>query len=689
MVLEQLRLITPLPHDPSQSDEAEGQRVRLASADLRRLVKALHRILRDYEGNSSLIERFDELTKAVYCKVYDERKSALAPQDAAFRIQSGEADITVAARIREQFLSLVKRRPDLFPERFSRLRLGDSTIRRLVEELSRFKLASVSEDLKGLLYEEIIRNTFDKGENQQFFTPRPVVEFMVQVLDSSLTGKICDPACGTGGFLLYVEKYLKQNGSTSDVCLLGFEIDERLGWVAGVNLDMHDPAFNFAVSHVNSSGSLGNSLKPNFGTIDAIVTNPPFGSDLSEKNALTEFRLGKGKASRRRGVLFIERCLDLLKPGGVMAIIIDDGVLNSPSNTDTRHLILNQSHPLAVISLPDTAFMPYASVKASILFLQKKHEEKRDTAEGNLTLFAHAEVVGRKPNGDPLLRHVQTTGRMELDSDLPEILGVWKAGSSATTPQPVWSGGNCFWTKLPPTEDTSFAKDAFRIDPAYHHPARRRADESLQSSRHPLRPLKELCELRNEVVVPSKGLQEEDVTYLGLANIESHTGVYTPILVDSSSLRSSVKRFVSGDILFAKMRPVLRKVCLIGDDVDEGFASSECLVLTPRTNPETGVPIMLPRLLAILLRSGLIYGQLVHLVTGIGRPRVSTKAVLNVRLPVPRLAEQRRLLGLYDQSGSAARSLIEESDRALKKADQMMSRARRTLIDGILSPSGI
>lgn len=689
MALEQLRLITSSPRNLPQAGEAPGQRVRLASADLRRLVKALHRILRDYEGNSSLIERFDELTKTIYCKVYDERKSALAPQNAAFRIQSGEADKTVAARIREQFLSLVKRRPDLFPERFSCLRLGDSTIRRLVEELSRFKLASVSEDLKGLLYEEIIRNTFDKGENQQFFTPRPVVEFMVQVLDSSLTGKICDPACGTGGFLLYVEKFLKQNGSTSDVCLLGFEIDERLGWVAGVNLDMHDPAFNFAVSHVNSSGSLGNSLKPYFGTIDAIITNPPFGSDLSEKTALTQFRLGKGKASRRRGVLFIERCLDLLKPSGVMAIIIDDSVLNGPSNTDTRHLILNQSHPLAIISLPDTAFMPYASVKASILFLQKKHEESRGTAEGNLTLFAHAEVVGRKPNGDPLLRHVQTTGRMELDSDLPEILGVWKAGPSATTPQPVWSSGNCFWTKLPPTEDTSFAKDAFRIDPAYHHPARRRADESLQSSRHPLRPVKELCELRNEVAVPSKDLQEEDVTYLGLANIESHTGVYTPILVDSSSLRSSVKRFVSGDILFAKMRPVLRKACLIGDDVDEGFASSECLVLTPRTNPETGVPIMLPRLLAILLRSGLIYGQLVHLVTGIGRPRVSTKAVLNVRLPVPPLAEQRRLLGLYDRSDSAARSLIEESDRALKKADQAMSRARRTLIDGILSPSGV
>ena len=590
MAVKQQSFATPLLFDVPQIGECRGQRVSLTSADLRRLVKALHRILRDYEGNSSLIERFDELTKIVYCKIYDEKDSTFASQNAAFRIQPNDTDETVAARIHEQFLTLVKRRPQLFPQRFSCLRLGETTIRRLVEELSRFKLAGVSEDLKGLLYEEIIRNTFEKGENQQFFTPRPVVEFMVQVLDPSLIGRICDPACGTGGFLLYVGKHLKQRGNTSDVSLLGFEIDERLGWVAGVNLDMHDPAFRFAVSHINSSGSLGNSLKPYFGAIDAIITNPPFGSDLSEKETLAEFKLGKGRASRRRGVLFMERCLDLLKPGGVVAIILDDGVLNGPSNTDARRLILDRSYPLAVVSLPETAFMPYASVKASILFLRKKHGESRGKTQGNLTLFAHAEVVGRKANGAPLLRHVQTTGRMELDSDLPEILRVWKAGSGEVTPQRGWSGEKCFWTRVPSTKNASFARDAFRIDPAYHHPARRRADESLQLSRHPLRLLKELCELRNEVVVPSKDLQEEDVTYLGLANIESHTGVYSAILVDSSSLRSSVKRFVSGDILFAKMRPALRKVCLIGDDIDDGFVSSECLVLTPRTNSKTGVP---------------------------------------------------------------------------------------------------
>ncbi len=684
---QQHSAVSTSTHLDSAVDD-DGTRPSQTSASLRRLVRVLHKTLRDHEGNSSLIERFDELTKAIYCKVYDEKGADFGEQEAAFCIQPGDTDRSVAARIRNQFLDLINRRPELFPERFSCLHLEDATIRRLVEELSHHRLASVSDDLKGLLYEEIIRNTFDKGDNQQFFTPRPVVEFMVQALDPSLVGKICDPACGTGGFLLQVQKHLKQSGSIRDTALIGFEIDERLSWVAGVNLDMHDPDCPFAALHIDSSGSLGASLKPYFGTIDTILTNPPFGSDLSEKDALRDFELGRGKASRRRGVLFIERCLDLLKPGGVVAIIIDDGVLNGPSNVDTRRLILDRSLPLAIVSLPDTAFMPYASVKSSILFLQKRLEGSHSATDGHLTFFAHAEVVGRRPNGDPLLRHDSASRKMQLDSDLPEILNVWKHGPTGTPPQLGSSGRQCFWAGIPSNADISFARDTFRIDPAYHHPARRRADEALLLSRHPLKQLGELCELRNEALVPAKDRYDEEITYLGLANIESHTGGYAPVLVSGSTLKSSVKRFASGDVLFAKMRPALRKICLIGDDIEEGFTSSECLVLTPRSHPETGVPLMLPSLLAILLRSDLAYGQLMHLVTGIGRPRLSPSDVLNVRLPIPDPTEQSRLLDLYSRSDAAAQSLLEESARALRNADQIMAEAQQSLIDDILSSSG-
>ena len=659
-----------------------------APPDLRRLVRTLHRILRDYEGNSSLVERFDELTKIIYCKTFDERDTQLNSDAAAFRVQVGDTDRSVAARIRAKFQNLVERKPYLFPQRFSTIRIGDTATRRLAEELTGVRLVSVSEDLKGLVYEEIIRNTFDKGENQQFFTPRSIVEFMVQMLDSFMAGTICDPACGTGGFLLYVDRYLNQRGHQSDVNLLGFEVDERLTWVTGVNLDMHAPAHRFTVSHINSAGSLGDGLQPLFGTVDMIITNPPFGSDLSEKEALNEFELGKGRPSRRRGVLFIERCLDLLKPGGVAGIIIDDGVLNSPSNTDTRRLILERSHPLTIISLPDSAFMPYASVKASILFLQKKPASIRSSWNYNKpTFFAHANTVGRKPNGDPLVRHDPVTGSAVLDSSLPEILAVWNSGDLQVGADS--SQAQYFWAQVPGMEDESFGKSGFRIDPAYHHPTRSHADEALRVSCYPLKPMVEICELRNEGFIPSKDLLEEEITYLGLASIESCTGEYTVTQINGAALKSTVKRFVDGDILFAKMRPGLRKVCLIADEVEEGFASAECLVLTPRRDEETGNPIMLPELLAILLRSDLVYGQIIHLVTGIGRPRISKTAVLNVLLPIPPLEEQERLLEMYRRSDSAARSLVAESEQFLREARRIRSDADRSLVNDILEQARV
>ena len=658
--------------------------VPAAPSDLRPLVRALNRILRDCEGNSSLVERFDEITKIIYCKTLDERDSRLGIAEGAFIIRRSDTERSIATRVREKFQSLVENCPDLFPQRFSQFRMGDAAISELAKELAEHKLAQVSEDLKGLLYEEIIRNTFDKGENQQFFTPRPIVEFMVRMIGPSLTGTICDPACGTGGFLLNAAQYLGEHEGSSNTNLLGFEIDERLAWVSGVNLDMHVPDQQFTVSHINSAGSLSHEMKPFMETVDTIITNPPFGSDLSEREALNDFELGKGRASRRRGVLFIERCLDLLKPGGILGIVIDEGVLNSPSNTDTRRLILERSHLLSVVSLPDTAFMPYASVKASILFLQKKPVTSRRIGKDASTFFAQAGSVGRKPNGDPMVYHDPATGEVVSDSDLPEILTTWHTGSRSRQELPSPAKGQYFWANVSGTENTSFQKSGFRIDQAYHHPTRSHADEALRASCHQLKSVSEISELRNEGFIPSRDLPGEEITYLGLASIESHTGEYLTTQVNGSALKSAVKRFVSGDILFAKMRPELGKVCLIGDDVDEGFASAECLVLTPKRDSETCSPVMLPELLAILLRSDLAYGQIIHLVTGIGRPRISKTAIQNILLPIPPMSEQKRLLDLFHSSDADARSLLAESERALAKARRIRSDARRSLVKDIL-----
>ncbi len=656
--------------------QREGQ-PPLTPGDLRRLIRSLHRILRDCDGNSSLIERFDELTKIIYLKVNEERGTN-GSQLPLFAV-TGDAHES-ADRVRSAFRRLVAGRPEMFPAKFAELRLTDAAICALSEALAPIHLAMSTEDLKGLAYEDVIRNTFEKGDNQQFFTPHHVVEFMVDMVQEWLKGTICDPAGGTGGFLLSAAKRAKVLGRS--IMLRGFEVDERLAWTMRMNLDMHDVT-DFAVDFLPGSGSLGLDLERLFDQVDVILTNPPFGSDLSDATSLRRFVLGRGRTSRRRGVLFIERSLSLVKPGGIVAIIIDDGALNGPTNRDARQLILETSHPFAVVSLPETAFMPYASVKASILFLRKLRGRKLLTRQ-EPTFFAEAEVVGRKPNGDPLLRVNPATGKLELHSDLPAIHSFWTSSRTRSAAPIESNGAHAFWTDIPPVTDPTFHHDGFRLDIAYHHPSRNSAARILQKCSYPLRPLAEICDVRNDSVMPSQDLLDEEIPFVGLANIQAHTGICNPVIISATTLKSSVKHFVSGDILFARMRPELRKVCLVPDSLDEGYASGECLVLTPKVDANTKRPVMIPELLAILLRSDLVYGQIVHMITGIGRPRVTSAVTLNVKLPLAAIDEQKRLLDLYHRSQAAAQLLQAEADKGMRQAGMLLENARTQLVADLL-----
>jgi restriction endonuclease S subunit len=126
----------------------------------------------------------------------------------------------------------------------------------------------------------------------------------------------------------------------------------------------------------------------------------------------------------------------------------------------------------------------------------------------------------------------------------------------------------------------------------------------------------------------------------------------------------------------------------VPDSIAEGFVSAECLVLVPRVGRQDGRLVMLPELLALLLRSDFIYGQVVHLVIGTGRPRLSRSTVLNIRLPCPSLAEQRRLLEVYRKSEREARALLRESERVAAQARQVGTEASRRLVHDILVAPG-
>jgi hypothetical protein len=377
--------------------------------------------------------------------------------------------------------------------------------------------------------------------------------------------------------------------------------------------------------------------------------------------------------------------LDFVKPGGIVAIIIDDSVLNGQANTDVRKLILERSEVLAVISLPETTFMPYATVKASILFLQKQRNSGGHVQD-RMTFLAEAEHVGKKPNGDPLFEVNSGTGKIELLSDLPEIVRAWESGENGDNL--IENGSRAFWARIPSVNDENYRRDNYRLDLAYNHPSRLQATEALKNSPFPLMALRDVCDERNEAVVPSNDLKEEEMTFIGLANIEARSGICRPTIVGAKAIKSTVKRFIAGDILFAKMRPELRKVCLVPNEFEEGFASSECIVLVSKLDSRTGKPIMMQRFLELLLRSNLVFGQLMHMVIGIGRPRLSRSSVMNVKVPVPPLAQQDELLESYESQKIAADLLLKESESSIAKAKEIMASAKKHFVDGLLAREG-
>lgn len=674
-VREQLNLFAPTNRDIKACRSAPEDK-ELNAGELRRLVRQLHRCLRDIEGNSNLIERFDELTKVIYLRLMEaacvENKEHNSTLNEISPINGDSL-----SSIRSSYTNLQEQLGFIHSSRFSKIQVCDEALCKMISILNSYDLSSVPLDLKGLCYEEVVKNTFDKGDNQQFFTPRHIAEFMIEFLGSHIccAQRICDPACGTGGFLIEAHRYSLSHNIDLNAELLGLEIDQRLAWVTAINLNVHGVSKGKSIC-LDGAGSLGAQVSPYFSEIDLIFTNPPFGSDLTGDDNLFSFALGNGRTSRRRGVLFIERCIDLLKPGGYMAIVIDDGVLNSPSNADVRELMLNNCFLLAVVSLPDTAFMPYATVKSSILFLQKKSEVL--TGKHSLkrsTFFAQADRVGRKPNGDALLRINKQTGKSELDTDLPSILSAWLSSEN---------NDRVFRIDLPNTDEPRFRMSGFRIDLPYHHPSRHKATEALAMSPYPINTIDDLCVLRNEAFLPCKDLEDEDIYYVGLANIESMTGHYKPSLTSANSIKSSVKRFTSGDLLFSKLRPELRKVCLIGDFCDEGYASAECLVLTPKKDIENEI---VPELLSILLRSDLVFGQIVHQIVGIGRPRLSKASVLGIRIPIPPITIQLQLLDEYTSGKQLADSFIAQSASTLSKSEEIIKQVEGSLLSGLTKSS--
>ena len=703
--------VTAILRDRGENHQTDGQaflfpdlfsesEAKHDTRTLRLLVRQMSKAFRDSMGGG-LLERFEEISKILYCKLYDERQTQADDNyKKQFYFSANDPLNKTYQRIGKLYDEAIRLLPNVFTNAQRELSRDDKAVVRIVELLDAVNLSDIPADIKGTVYEELVRNTFEKSDNQQFFTPRSVVEFMVRFINPQLGQTLCDPACGSGGFLIEASKHIgyvlcsqaEEEFSVNHIFqylskhIIGLEIDRRMAWAAQMNLIMHGDGHG-NIHHLDNNGSLGFSdelnhlVQPN--SLALILTNPPFGSDFSDKEHLSKYQLGNGKSSRRRGILFIERCIGWLKPGGRLGIVIEDSVLNGASNEDVRRLVFQHCIVEAVISLPDVTFMPYASAKTSILFLRKKNDNQEVQAD---IFMANVEQIGRKPNGDPLYIDQQVRdGRRELLSELPDVVNAW---------QTYTKSGKATITHLSPkifiTPSERFIDcPGIRLDVQFHHPSRKTAEDTLNRSVYPTPKLAELITVRNVMVTPSTQDPDEVWQYVGLANIAATTGEYTVSNVLGSQIKSGVRFFRPGDILFSKLRPELRKCVLIRAAEDEGYVSSECLVFCP-LEEDSDVALLKGmaskresskqyqvdnEYLAFILRSDIVFGQLVYQITGVGRPRVSQSAVLGLRIPLPPLSVQREIVAAYKMAWNHYLECRTRSETALREGNEALEAA--------------
>lgn len=410
----------------------------VAREDLISAIKKCHQTLWG-GGRLSPPTAFGELCKLIFVKISDEQKPRKNGEPYQFQIKTHEPSSKLAERINALYNEQKVKDPEVFTES---IKVDDRVLRTVVSHLEAINLNKTDLDVKGVAFEQFMDGFF-KGDFGQYFTPRPIIEFCVNMMKPEQDWDVLDPSCGSGGFLLHSLDYMRnQAGDYFDKAthpveyfnywhdfaakhLYGIEINDEIARVAKMNMIVHDDGHTNVISH-DALESIDKMHEHNRGfaenRFDLILTNPPFGStiNLAEKPYLASYELGntidaKGKQKPRKNqsseVLFIERIWQFLKPGtGKAAIVLPDGVLTNSSMQYVRDFIIEKFQLLAVVSLPQCAFAHFgAGVKASIIFVRKRKENEQSD-ESEAIFMAAPELIG-----------YDAVGR-KTDSQLDEIV---------------------------------------------------------------------------------------------------------------------------------------------------------------------------------------------------------------------------------------------------------------------------
>ncbi len=442
-----------------------------------KVLRACHNIIRNNDKLSPEAA-FDEISKILFMKIKYEREQrgtkVFTKQEFEEREKWFEKDIRPSLKGTPKDLPYMQflfyntkeefKDDQLFEEN-EIIKIRQNSFEQILEKLQSYNLSDTQDDVKGIAFEQFLGTTF-RGELGQYFTPRTIVDFMTSILDPNEGETVCDPTCGSGGFLIKAFEYIREKiednvkeakaklraeiegdnyEDLSEVkqleineriekmqavlnkeldtqvidsrmyklsrnCIYGTDANPRMARTSKMNMIMHGDGHG-GVHHHDGLLNVNGIFEERF---DVILTNPPFGARIDKSQKITEAdkftdeeliekykkkygvvyenalkqvndNIGKsllslydvGSMSGLTEVLFMERCLKLLKKGGRMGMVLPEGVLNTSNLQKVREYFEGKAKIILICSIPQDVFIAAgATVKPSLVFFKRFTEKE-------------------------------------------------------------------------------------------------------------------------------------------------------------------------------------------------------------------------------------------------------------------------------------------------------------------------
>jgi type I restriction enzyme M protein len=466
---EDPNLFESLDRLPNAGETIDDVRVPRKKRDLKPLVnlRELVELLEERVLANAGVSAFDEVFKLIFAKLYDEHTTG---EDEPVRFRRGSETPEELSRRIEGLFVRATRHPgwnEIF-DPAEKIQLTPQALAPCVSELEPYRFFGSDLDVLDAAFEHLV-NPEQKGDKGQYFTPRHVVRMCVAMLNPKEDERCLDPACGPCGFMIHTLKHVAESpvfkrkwGHEAEAkrreyaqnFLYAIDFDHKLAKVAKVMmLIMGDGKTH--VFRVNSLDPrewkthphrVGDFIRD--GDFDVVMTNPPFAGEITQAEVLGGYDLAyKGDPTRHkrankveRDVLFIERCLRFLRPGGRMAIVLPQGIFNNATEQFIRDYVMQHARILAVVGLHGNMFKPFTGTKTSVLFLQKWESQEQRIAAGDYRIFfATSHRPGKDNSGEYIWLDQQTGQRVrdtagkkvgediQLDHDLKDITEAFKA----------------------------------------------------------------------------------------------------------------------------------------------------------------------------------------------------------------------------------------------------------------------